>query len=358
MTNVIGFDIGGVNTKATFVKIDDCTIKETRTAIEYFPVWKRGKERLPVVLKRLQRQTAGPAGLDGVGVTMTAELSDTYRTKREGVTHILGCVKRVFADVPIFVLDVEANLQPIEEAAEKPLDFAASNWAATGWMVSRMVKDCVIVDVGSTTASIIPVIYGKIGAAGKTDTEKLQNGELVYTGSLRTNVAAIIDSVPIREKMTRVSSELFAQSGDVHLILGNITGEEYTVETADGRGKTRMEAMARLARVICADTEMLTDDEIVSMAKYINEKQIDQISDGLKQVYDRMKPHLKQDIPVVVTGLGREFLAKKAALRAGFNRTVNLGDLLGANAALVSPSVAVALMVAAKLGSEVKWRQL
>jgi probable H4MPT-linked C1 transfer pathway protein len=359
MVNVIGLDIGGVNIKASFIKTQNDLIKEFKTVIEYFPIWKRGKEQLPVVLERLKKQLVNSIKLNGVGVTMTAELSDVYWTKREGVNHILDCVMQIFANVPIFVLDVESNLRSIEEAKKEPIKVAAANWVATGWIVSHMIKNCIIIDTGSTTTSIIPIINGKIVAAGKTDLEKLLNGELVYTGSLRTNIATIVSSIPIRGGMAKVSSELFAQSGDVHLILGNIKEEDYTVETADGRGKTRIEAMARLARVICADIEMLTEQEIIDIAKYVYNKQVEQIAEGLKKVYDRIKSYFKQEIPIVVTGLGREFLAKKAAERVGFKWIIDLGDLLGANAALVSPSVGIALMVVSKLeGGIVLWKQL
>ncbi len=353
MVNVIGFDVGGANTKAAFVKTGDGDVEEIRTVTEYFPVWKMKREQLPALFKRLRRHIATPARLDGVGVTMTAELADIYSTKSEGVTHILSCIEKVFVDTPLFVLDVEANLQSIEDAKRKPLDVAAANWAATGWMVSRILANCIVIDVGSTTTSIIPVIGGKIGATGKTDLEKLQNGELVYTGTLRTNIATITSSIPIRDRMTKLSSELFAQSGDVHLILGNIKSEEYVVETMDGQGKTMREAMARLARVICADIDMLTEQEIVTLAKHVCDKQIGQIAEGLRQVYDRIEPCFQHDIPVVVTGLGRECLAKKAALRTGFNKIIDLADLLGTSAASVSTSVGVALMVATKLGEKI-----
>jgi len=143
-----------------------------------------------------------------------------------------------------------------------------------------MYKNCIIIDVGSTTTSIIPVIDGKIVAEGRTDLEKLQNGELVYSGSLRTNVATILDGIPVKGRVTRVSSELFSQSGDVHLLLGNIGKEEYTAETCDGRGKTRREASARLARVICADTDMLTEQEIANMAQFVYDRQVEQISEA------------------------------------------------------------------------------
>jgi probable H4MPT-linked C1 transfer pathway protein len=356
MVRVIGFDVGGVNTKAAYVETEGGKVIELRTASEYFPVWRRSLDQLPIMLGGLLEQLKRSSGLDGVGLTMTAELSDAYRTKREGVHHILGCLEQVLDGVPGFVLDVEAVLRTVEAARRDPLAVAAANWAATGWMVSQRVRDCIIVDIGSTSTSIIPVVDGEIAARGRNDLEKLMNGELVYTGSLRTNVAAIVDSISLRGGQARVSSELFAQSGDVHLILGNIGGGDYTVDTADGREGTRAEAMARLARVVCADIEMLSEREIVDIAKQVYEGQVEQVAGGLKQVYDGLKPVFKREPPVVVTGLGREFLAKAAAQRVGFREIVDLGEVMGADAALVSPSVGVALMTASRLeGRTVQW---
>jgi probable H4MPT-linked C1 transfer pathway protein len=359
VVNVLGFDIGGANTKAAFLETKNGRGREIRTSMEYFPIWKRGREQLANVLEKLRKRLANSTALDGVAVTMTAELSDAYRTKSEGVNHILDCATHVFRKVPMFVLSVEAKLLPVDEARREPLKVASANWAATGWMVSQMKENCIAVDVGSTTTSIIPVIKGKVAAEGRTDLEKLQNGELVYTGSLRTNIATIADAIPIRGRTTRTSSELFAQSGDVHILLHNITESEYIVETCDERGKTEKECMARLARVVCADIEMLTEQEILDMAKFVYERQVEQINGSIMQIYERIKPQLEEDVPVVVTGLGRHFLARKAAEKAGFKKIVDMSIILDAKAAVVSPSVGVALMAAGMLeGKPVRWKQL
>ncbi|MEM4243881.1 MAG: hydantoinase/oxoprolinase family protein [Candidatus Bathyarchaeia archaeon] len=353
----MGLDIGGANTKAAFLRTKDGEVAELKTASEYFPVWK-DKNKLTSVLLALKKRLSGAAQLDGVGVTMTAELSDAYQTKREGVNHLLTCTSEAFADVPIFVLDVDATLRPIDSAKMEPLRVAAANWAATGWMVSQLIKTCVIVDIGSTSTSIIPIVEGRVAAAGKTDLEKLKCGELVYTGTLRTNVASIVRSVPIRNGRARVSSELFAQSGDVHLILGNITAKEYTSETADGRGKTLRESMARLARVVCADIEMLTEQELLEMARYIYSKQVEQVAEGLSKVYSRVKALANGEVPVVVTGIGKNFLARAAAEKIGADKIIDLGELLSGDATVASPAVGVALMMASKLeGRIVKWKQ-
>lgn len=359
MVRVIGLDVGGANTKIAFLRAERGLVETVRVASEYFPVWKRDKRELPDLLKKLRVRVSESHGLDAVGVTMTAELSDAYSTKREGVNHVLDGVESAFPGLKIFVLGVDANLMLPDEARAKPLHVASANWAATGWMVSKIFSNCIIVDVGSTTTSIIPIIGGEIMAEGKNDLEKLINGELVYTGALRTNITTIVKTVPVRGKVSRVSSELFATSGDAHLILGNIKEEDYSVDTADGRGKSRAEALARLARVVCADSEMLSEKEILEIAYHVYREQVRQIADALEQVYERVKVFMKPDFPIIVTGLGRRFLAYKAAEAAGFEKIIDLGELLGDLVALASPCVGVALMVAGRLlGRDVVWKRL
>jgi probable H4MPT-linked C1 transfer pathway protein len=354
LVTVLGFDIGGANTKAALITTKNGELKTVKVAVEYFPVW-REPQKLATVLLAL-KQGLTMKRLDGVGVTMTAELSDAYNTKREGVLQILACVKQAFPDQPIYVLTTETQMVPVTAAEEKPLLVAAANWAATGWLVAQQILNCVVVDVGSTSASIIPVVAGHVVAEGKTDLDKLLCGELVYTGSLRTNVAAIVQSIPIRNGVAGVSSELFALSADIHLILGNITEKQYTCETADGRGKTVPESLARLARVVCADTEMLSKQEIVDMAKYVYKQQIKQVAEGLKRVYCSTKKQVSTELPVVVTGLGKDFIARTAAEQIGVDAVVDLSSLIQNEAPMATPAFGVALMTASKLkGEPIKW---
>jgi probable H4MPT-linked C1 transfer pathway protein len=350
LVDVLGYDIGGANTKAAFVCIKNGELLKAEVAVEYFPIWKHPEKLTSILLELKER--LGDCRIDAVGVTMTAELSDAYRTKREGINHILGCVSKAFPKMPIFVLKTDTTFKPLDDTIHEPLGAASANWAATGWLVAQHLKNCVVVDVGSTSTSIIPLLNGKVAAQGKTDLDKLILGELVYSGSLRTNVAAIVQSIPIRNGAACVASEVFALSGDVHLILGNITEKDYTSETADGRGKTLPEALSRLARVVCADTEMLSKQELNKMAQFIYDTQIRQVSEGLKKVYDYAKSAASTKVPVVVTGLGKNFIARKAAEQLGVDEVIDLGTLLPQKAVLATPAFAVALMAADKLEGE------
>lgn len=356
MVVVLGWDIGGANTKAALIKTTGGQVTGFQTAIEYFPFWKRSTNQFCALLAKLGGALSGSIKLDCIAVTMTAELSDAYRTKREGVNHILNCVSKAFTDIPIVVLSVNGNLMSVKAAKKVPLKVASANWVATGWLVSQYLSDCVVVDVGSTSTSIIPIVDGKVAASGKTDLEKLANGELVYTGSLRTNVAAIVSSVPLRGKRVRISSELFAQSGDVHLVLGNIKEAEYTCETADSKGKTRSDALARIARIVCADTDMLPEKEIVEMAQYIYNAQLEQIAEGITQVYSKLSANAKATMPLVATGLGKEFLSKKAAEKAEIKKIMDISEFLPASTGILSPAAGLAWMAASKLeGEKVVW---
>jgi probable H4MPT-linked C1 transfer pathway protein len=356
MVNVLGLDIGGANTKAAFIITKNGKVFAVKTVLRYFPFWKRDKNKLIEMLSNIIRELCNSTALDAISITMTAELSDTFSTKREGVNYILDSVGQVSGKTPILVLNVDAQFCSVEAAKSESLKVAAANWAATGWLVSQIINECVVVDVGSTSTSIIPIVDGKLAANGKTDLEKLIIGELVYTGSLRTNVAAIVQSVPVRGNMSRVSSELFAQSGDVHLLLSNIKSEQYTVDTPDGKGKSRDAALTRLARVVCADVEMLNEPEIVKIAEYVFRSQLEQIACGLSQVYSRLKPNSKKFVPAVVTGLGGVFLAKNAAKKANITKIIDLNEIMPQSFVLASPAIGVALMAATQLeGRRLQW---
>ena len=90
---------------------------------------------------------------------------------------------------------------------------------------------------------------------GLTDLTRLQGGYLVYTGMLRTNIATLVRSVELDGIETPVSTEYFATSADAHLVLGNITPDQYACDTPDKKEKTVEASLRRLARVVCSDLE-------------------------------------------------------------------------------------------------------
>jgi aspartokinase-like uncharacterized kinase len=135
-----------------------------------------------------------------------------------------------------------------------------------------------------------------------------------------------------------VSAEGFALAGDVHVWRGDLDPDAYTCPTPDGRPATREYAGERLARVVCADREMLDDDAISTIADALAGAQIERVADAINRVRAR-HPSLRT---AVVTGLGAFIGA--AAARASRLDVVMLADSLGDDAARCAPAASVALL--------------
>jgi aspartokinase-like uncharacterized kinase len=161
----------------------------------------------------------------------------------------------------------------------------------------------------------------------------------VYTGAVRTPAEAIASQVPCRGGFAGVSAEGFALAGDVHVWRGTLSPADYTSPTPDGRPATREFAGERLARVVCADREMLDDAGISAIASALADAQIDLIASAIRRVAARHRS-LRT---AVVTGLGA-FLASSAA-RAAELAVMPLSSEIGDAAARCAPAAAVALLL-------------
>ncbi len=332
---IAGFDIGGANTDLAIIDFDQGgDIENIKADFRYLPMWMKNEELGNYLLDLIGDEISQ---LDAVGVSMTAELVDAYKTKKEGVLDIVKKVEDTF-EIPVAYVGLSGMMNAAQVNSD-PLHVAAANWIATSQIASIMSSNCILVDVGSTTTDIIPIKNGSECAMGRSDLERLGTGELVYTGTLRTNVAALVDKVPFDDGWFRVSSELFAISADVHHVLGNITTEEYSCDTPDGAGKRKKDSLRRISRVLCGDLEILSTSDIEFICDYIYNQQALKISEAILEVAERN--FLDE---VITTGLGMNILASKAADMAELDFT-GMDEFLTPEECVVAPAVGTALMM-------------
>jgi (4-(4-[2-(gamma-L-glutamylamino)ethyl]phenoxymethyl)furan-2-yl)methanamine synthase len=330
----LGWDIGGVNTKVS--RVQDGQV--LGTDVRPFEV-QRDPGALVALLRDLAR-AVGATGDEPHAVTMTAELSQMFRTKHDGVTFVLDAVAAAFPAAVTYVYTTDERFIASNEARRLPLSVAAANWVATASLVARTVDTAVLVDIGTTTTDVIPVVGGRVVAQGRTDPARLATGELLYLGAIRTPVEAIVSAVPVGHDWVGVSAEGFALAGDVHVWRGTIPKDMYSVTPPDGRPTTREFAGERLARVVCADRTMLDDVAIDAIAAHVAEAQIARTATAIRRVTAN-HPTIATG---VVAGIGAP-IAAAALARAGLTAR-SLADSLGAPASNAAPSAAVALLLA------------
>ncbi len=332
---IAGFDIGGANTDLAVVEFDDKgSIINIRTDFSYLPMWNKKDELSQTLLDLLGKDMDE---IDAVGISMTAELADSYQSKAEGVLDISARVMETF-NIPVAFVGLN-GMKDYESVQKNPQELAAANWIATATLAAHMAPDCIFIDTGSTTTDIIPIKNGTECAKGRTDLERLGTGELVYTGTLRTNVATLVDKVPLKDKWLRTASELFAVTADVHLVLGNITLEDYTSETPDGGDISLENSFLRLSRLVCGDMNLLSKDDVEKIAWFIYQKQVAQVAEALKEV--SVREHIEL---VIATGLGMNIIGSEAAKFLGLEiRTME--EILSKEDCVVAPAVGTALLM-------------
>ena len=87
MADIVGWDIGAANVKAAGLILDKGGGAFERIASRPFEIW-RDKNRLPEVLREVYALVVPQEHPNAMAVTLTAELSDIFVTKREGVCFV------------------------------------------------------------------------------------------------------------------------------------------------------------------------------------------------------------------------------------------------------------------------------
>lgn len=327
----LGMDIGGAN-----IKLAD----GAGFSVAYpFAMWKDHRRLAPELRTLI---TEAPA-CDHLAVTMTGELADCFQNRDEGVKHILAAVQeaadrrhtRVYLSNGMFVTP-QVALQKINLAA-------AANWHALARFAGRHAKKGagLLIDIGSTTTDVVPLIDGAPAPKGLTDLDRLLNGEMVYTGVERSPVCGLILRAPYRGQQCPVAQELFATTKDVYLILGDLAEDDRNLSTADGRGSTKVLARRRLGRTICAESEQFHHRDAVVLAQAVAAAQQNLIAIAVRQVVAGMAT---PPSTVVLSGHG-EFLAARVVESLGIKaKVVSLSKEHGKDVSRCGPAHALAVL--------------
>ena len=340
MSVVIGWDIGGAHLKAARVK--DGRVEAAVQAAT--PLW-LGLGSLEAAFDALHAQLGGA---DRHAITMTGELCDAFPSRREGVAGLAAIAAGHLAPAALRLYAGRAGFVELGEAASHAADIASANWHASAALLALELPDALLIDIGSTTADLIPIVAGRVAALGYTDAERLAAGELVYTGMTRSFVMALASRAPFRGAWTPLMNEYFASSADVHRILGALPDGADKMPTADGREKTVEASRARLARMIGREADDAAAQEWDGLAAWFAEAQIREIADA---AFLRLSRHdVAVAAPVVAAGVGEGVAVGGRAPPAAAVRRVFFADRRARGSLACAPAVAVAMLAAREFG--------
>jgi probable H4MPT-linked C1 transfer pathway protein len=340
--DVLGWDLGGAHLKAARVSAAGRPIKVIQAPCR---LW-LGLGELD---KALDKTMAALGPCPHHAVTMTGELADLFPDRAAGVAGLLGAMGKRLRGATMLVYAGRSGFLAPGRARGQVDDVASANFLASAEALAGRAPDALFVDLGSTTADLIPIAGGRPRPRGLTDFARLASAELVYTGVTRTPVMAVARDAPVLRKRRALMAEYFATMADAHRLAGGLPRDADQLPSADNRSKSRADSARRLARMVGADADAHPRATWVALARYLADRQLAQLREAAERVLSRGS--IGRHAPVIGAGVGR-FVVKRLATRLG-RRYVDAGTLLCGRGVAASvreattrclPAVAVALL--------------
>ena len=332
-----GYDVGGAHLKVALAE-DGRTIAVRQIAC---PLW-RGLEQLDAALVEA---VAIIARAEQHAVTMTGELCELFPDRQTGVREILShLATELDADLRVYM-----GLRGFADTATamaEPASVGSMNFLASAALVARRVPDALLIDMGSTTTDIIPIVGGQPAPHGLTDGDRLVSGELVYTGLTRTDLSVVAQRALFRGREQRLAAGGFANMADVRRVLGELPEGVDQHATLDGRGKSVEDSVARFARCFGRDAGDGSADDWRTSARDIADRQMSDVRSAVTNVLAVVG--LPSHAPTVAAGVGAPQIETLARMLG--RETLRFGSLAAATpdceawATRCAPAVAVALL--------------
>lgn len=304
----LGWDIGGANLKAALVRADGVAIKVVQVPC---PLW-QGLEQLDAALDAALAQLNVPQGVRH-SVTMTGELADIFPDRPTGVWQIATCVHAKLSGEVWFFAGADGFV-PLAQVQAHSHAIASANWLASAAFVAQKLKQGLFIDIGSTTADFVLLQDAQPANLGKTDAERMQQEELVYTGVIRTSLMALASRIPFAGQWHNLAAEHFATTADVYRLLGELDPQEDMAATADGAGKSVEETSRRLARMVGWDAGDADRAAWVHLAQAFKQQQLDLLRHATLRNLSRNL--IRPGTPFIGAGAGT-FLVRELAQQLG-----------------------------------------
>ncbi|EIJ43257.1 putative H4MPT-linked C1 transfer pathway protein [Beggiatoa alba B18LD] len=340
---IIGWDVGGAHLKVAYID----KAGQLQSVKQYpCPLW-QGLDYLHNAITEALTTLPYTPQSTLHSVTMTGELVDLFPDRATGVRELIRALAQHLEEPNLFFFGGTGGLLTAEQAMQHTEAVASANWLATGLLVGQNLEQGLLIDIGSTTTDLLLIKQATINHRGYSDFERMQAGELVYTGVVRTPLMAITDKVPFFGAWQPLMAEYFATTADIYRLVGELDETLDQMPTADGQGKTSLDSARRLARMLGVDVSIADLGKWQTVATYLINCQARRIMDAIDVQLSRQL--LPPQAPFIGAGAGN-FVVRQLA--TWYKRPfIDFAELIQINdpalhrlVTLCAPAVAVAYL--------------
>jgi len=331
----LGWDIGGANTKVCVFNTEKKIIRVHKKNLKIWDDFNDINLFFDTVLSFYKNYEIKNF------ITITAESCDNFKDRKEGVTLILSQCNKNIIGKNYYYTNKNTYID-YNQALKEPTNLFSTNWILTANFLNTSKNIDVLVDVGSTTTDIL---FKNIDIDENiNDYKRLTNKTLLYAGVVRTPIPMLTDEVLYRSNTTSLVREVFATTGDIFNILGDIDFSDHDYMGSDNLQFTVENSLVRLSRLIGLDYDRREKKYIIEVAQSIKKLFIKKIIDNINYIFDGNTERL------VISSIGEgaflvEDMCKMCKLTYKSIENENIFNFEDVNKKLVYENITAALVV-------------
>ncbi|MDC0482314.1 hypothetical protein OAN90_02565, partial [Gammaproteobacteria bacterium] len=242
-------------------------------------------------------------------ITITAESCDNFTDRKHGMTNILEYCSNHIVGNKLYYTNTNKFID-YNSAINKTEELFSTNWMLTSKFLNSKKNIDLIIDIGSTTTDII--FKDMHIGSNINDYMRLVNKTLLYQGVVRTPLSMMTDNVLFKGNNTSLVNEVFATTGDIFNLHGDIDFSKLDYLGSDNLQFTKVNSFTRLARIIGLDYKESEREYLIVLSKYFKELFISKIIENIKIIFSNKI----DDITISAIGEGR-FLIEEISDKCG-----------------------------------------
>jgi len=321
MMNIYGIDIGGANIKLCNISLIEKRIDGIKcNTLQFYTIG----QLLWTIVNNISKP-------EYIVLSQTiAGSRKHYQSYKEGIKSIIALFNNIYSErKTYFVVDDYKLLctQDIDSNCIEPKELTSTNWVGAAYLFVkyfRCISTGMIIDCGTTSTDIIPIIDGKIKTLSSRKDPiyyRFATGEFLWSGLLYTPISSICNKILFDGKMLPIKPNSSVTTSDIYLVLDMISKKDFSIPikendfvyTHGDHEPSYENSIYKLSNLIGLDLEILTEKDVLSIAQYIYEKHVAQIRLSICKVKKKIEDKFRMKLDtVVLAGMGNKTIIKEA----------------------------------------------
>jgi uncharacterized hydantoinase/oxoprolinase family protein len=258
----------------------------------------------------------------------------------ESVVHLASILTDCFDPTPVWVVAVDGTLTPANEIEGLDLEelsaHVLTNYYGSAWLGSRLIRNGIAVDIGTTSTDVIPIVEGRVDPVGLARPSeyvrfRYQNHRLAWYGVTWTPLVMVAPEIVTASATYQVVAR--GHRSDLVFALDDDLDPDLLSDHAYYPPPNREQALAGLCELVGLDRRLLPESEILAIREFLHERLVERVAGLMTTVVRESFRQPSRELDVAVFALGERVLARPALLHAGFDpariRSLSFGRTQG-----------------------------